>query len=93
WYLERAIAHFETSDENLHSLIWISPKRSPILTRCSVFKDQVHLSSLFFVSAATFIIYHSALVLVNLFLIFFFRLIYDCIAAHRYVRGTSYNLS
>ncbi|WP_236337546.1 hypothetical protein, partial [Paenibacillus auburnensis] len=21
WYLERAIAHFETSDENLHSLI------------------------------------------------------------------------
>ncbi|WP_379146023.1 hypothetical protein, partial [Paenibacillus sp. sgz500992] len=40
WYLERAIAQFETSDENLHSLISDLTYVISILTRCSVFKDQ-----------------------------------------------------
>ncbi|MFF2909590.1 hypothetical protein, partial [Paenibacillus sp. NPDC057934] len=42
WYLERAIAHFETSDENLHSHFEFTFVNS-ILTRCSVFKDQAVL--------------------------------------------------
>ncbi|WP_379147845.1 hypothetical protein, partial [Paenibacillus sp. sgz500992] len=73
WYLERAIAQFETSDENLHSQDEISKAykyaAKPIsfgshlrdfpLTRCSVFKDQCLFLTLHRVSAATFIIYHS----------------------------------
>ncbi|MGN7763207.1 hypothetical protein, partial [Paenibacillus sp. 22594] len=40
WYLERAIAHFETSDENKIFSIFGSHLREIPLTRCSVFKDQ-----------------------------------------------------
>ncbi|MFD2414178.1 hypothetical protein, partial [Paenibacillus rhizoplanae] len=40
WYLERAIAHFETSDENLHSHFGSHRSDLQVLTRCSVFKDQ-----------------------------------------------------
>ncbi|MBT2292449.1 hypothetical protein J7E73_25610, partial [Paenibacillus albidus] len=59
----------------------------------SVFKDQAVLLLHHRVSAATFIIYHGALVLVNLFFNFFFRLISDGFAAHRCFGGTSYNLT
>ncbi|MGN7765096.1 hypothetical protein, partial [Paenibacillus sp. 22594] len=46
------------------------------LTRCSVFKDQILISARRCLSAATFIIYHSTLDLVNLFFDFFFSVVF-----------------
>ncbi|WP_209879309.1 hypothetical protein, partial [Paenibacillus silagei] len=58
WYLERAIAHFETSDENLHSHFWISPKRSPDTHSLFSFQRSSSLLVSMLSSPATLIIYH-----------------------------------
>ncbi|OMF85420.1 hypothetical protein, partial [Paenibacillus sp. FSL R7-0273] len=75
--LERAIAHFETSDENLHSLLL--DLTEVISDTHSLFSFQRSSSLLpsMFSSAATLILYHIQPIVASSFLISFFELSFD----------------